>query len=80
MPGFNFGTTIRGGVKSLPQPRYGSVPSPRSATEAAYGPSFTTATAGAGDALKPNDPFGFAFWLGVAGLAELIWLYHSLPA
>lgn len=79
--GLSFGGSLRagGGVKSLPQARYGSVPSPASPTEAAYGPSFTAATAGMGDVLKPNDAFGVAFWLSVGSIAALVYIYNTLP-
>jgi hypothetical protein len=76
---FGAGAGLRGGVKSMSQPRYGSVPSPRSATEAAYGPSFTSPTSSMGETLKPNDPFGIALWVGVGCAAALIFIYTSLP-
>ncbi len=81
MAGFNFGAGagLRGGVKSLPQARYGSVGRPTSPTEAAYGPSFTSPTSTAGDSLAPNDAFGIAFWVGAACIAGLVYLYTTLP-
>jgi len=81
MPGLDFGTSarLRGGVKTLPQARYGSVPSPRSPSEAAYGPSFTTSVAGPVETFKPNDPFGIAFMVGVACIAGLAYIYSTLP-
>jgi len=81
MAGFNFGAGagLRGGVKSLPQARYGSAPRPTSPTEAAYGPSFTSSSATTAQVLAPNDPFGIAFVVGVACMAGLVYLYTTLP-
>jgi hypothetical protein len=47
--------------------------------EAAYGPSFTTSVAGPVDVLKPNDPFGVAFCVGVACIVGFVYLYSTLP-
>ena len=82
MAGFNFGAgaNLRGGVKSLPQARYGSVSSPKSPSEAAYGPSFSSPVASMSDTLNPNDPFGVSFVVGVACMAALAYLYYTLPA
>jgi hypothetical protein len=79
--GLRFGGGVRAsaGVKSLPQARYGSVPSPRSPSEAAYGPIFTAPTASVTQTLAPNDAFGIATWVGVASMAMLIYIYTTLP-
>lgn len=79
--GLSFGGAagLRGGVKSLPQARYGSVASPTTPTEAAYGPGYTSPTATVGQTLFPNDAFGIATVVGVLSIAAMVWLYTTLP-
>lgn len=48
----------------------------------AFGPASSDSPSGSGHPLIPTAANGFAwgFWLGVAGLAVLIFVRHSLPA
>lgn len=77
MPGMNLraGVTAQGGA----QARYGNVPNPTSATEAAFGPGLAPATGGGLAALAPTNAAGVAFWVGVGGFIILGMLYWSLP-
>lgn len=77
MPGLTLG--VMGGVRA--QPVSGGSSGPVTATEAAFGPGYSQAgTPSIGSALFPNDPFGIAFWTGVAALGLLVLIRHSLPA
>lgn len=78
MPGLNLGAgaQVRVGMPTA----FGSIPSPATATEAAFGPGVTTPGApDAKAALWPNDPFGLAFWTGVAALVGLVFIRYTLP-
>jgi hypothetical protein len=76
MAGLNL--RMMGGVSAVPGPGYSSDMS--SATSAAFGPGYTQAgLPGAAETFKPNDPFGIAFWVGVASLVGLLVIRHSLP-
>lgn len=60
---------------------FSSAPMAATATEAAFGPGYTQAgSPDAKAALFPNDPFGMAFWLGVAAVAALVFIRYTLPA
>lgn len=76
MPGMNLGTF--GGVSRRPQ----ATTAPNQATSvtaAAFGPGYTTSGPSTKSALTPNDPGGIAFWVGVGGIAGLVYLRHTLP-
>lgn len=52
-----------------------------SASAAAFGPGYSqTGTPSRTAALAPNDPFGVAFWTGIAALGLLLVIRASLPA
>jgi hypothetical protein len=67
-----------GGVNARVQ---NNTPTPASVTSAAFGPGYTApaSSASMGAALKPDDPFGIAFWIGIAALAGLVFIRQSLP-
>lgn len=57
---------------------FSTAPSPKTVQEAAYG-SGSGLAAAPGRGLFPNDATGIAFWSGVAGVAFLMFIRHSLP-
>lgn len=69
-----------GGVSAGPQARSGSSPKPTTATEAAFGPGASTSAPSMADSLNPMQPFGLAFWVGVAAVVGLVIVRQSLPA
>lgn len=77
MPGLNFRTY--GGVSVRPQAA--TAPQASTVTAAAFGPGYGSdgGDQGLGPALVPNDAFGVSFWIGVAAIAGLIFIRHSLP-
>jgi len=76
VPGINLGTF--GGTRPAPQAT--TAPSrATSVTSAAFGPGYSTRGPSAASALAPNDAFGIGFWLGVASIAALVYLRHTLP-
>lgn len=75
MPGLNL--RAYGGVSARPQAD--TAPNASSVTAAAFGPGYSSGPPSTGNALKPNDAFGVTFWLGVAAIAGLIFIRHSLP-
>ena len=75
MPGLRFTTGLD--VATGPTSRYGSVPAPTSASEAAYGPANGPSTPAAG--AMPTNPGGLALWAGIGGVVFLILVYRSLP-
>jgi len=79
MPGLHLG--VNGGVKWSDGNGFTSVVGPSTATEAGFGQGSTMPGTPnpLGAALAPNDPFGFAFWGGVASLGLLLFIRHSLP-
>ena len=76
MPGLNLGTY--GGVSARPQATTSPGPA-TSVTSAAFGPGYSVAQPNTGTALMPNDAFGIGFWVGVASIAALAYLRHTLP-
>lgn len=79
MPGLQLG--VMGGVKASANTGTGATQPATSAGQAAYGPGYTGAgTPSRAQALAPNDPFGVAFWTGIAALGFLLLIRHSLPA
>jgi len=76
MPGMNLGTF--GGVATRPQKTTAPQPA-TSVTSAAFGPGYTVASPSTASALVPNDAFGIGFWLGLAAIAALVYLRHTLP-
>lgn len=79
MPGLQLG--VFGGVKSTMGNGYSPTVSPdATATAKAFGQGYSaTGTPSTSQALFPNDPFGIAFWGGIASLALLLFIRHSLP-
>lgn len=75
MAGMDLG--IGAQARASAQARYGSIPNPTSASEAAYGTAQDVASSRG--ALGPNHPAGLALWVGLAGFAFLGALYWSLP-
>jgi hypothetical protein len=76
---------MMGGASTSPgntdQNGFTSSIAPKTATEAGFGQGWTQAgDPSTANALFPNDPFGIAFWVGVACLGGLIFIRHSLPA
>lgn len=80
MPGLQL--NVMGGVKaSSTTGTTGSGRPAATASDAAFGPGYTQpGMPSPGQALAPNDPFGVAFWSGVAALGLLLLIRHSLPA
>jgi hypothetical protein len=76
VPGMNLGTY--GGVTRRPQATTAPVRA-TSVTSAAFGPGYTAAGPSTGASLKPDDAFGVAFWVGVASIAGLAYIRHTLP-
>ena len=76
MPGLNLGTF--GGTSGRVQATTAPQPA-TSVTSAAFGPGFTSAPPSTSSALTPNDAFGISFWVGIAAIAALIYLRHTLP-
>lgn len=79
MAGLNLG--VMGGVRAQANAGgNGTVVNPTTATQAAFGAGATASgRPSAAQALTPNDPFGIAFWGGVAALGLLLVIRHSLP-
>lgn len=50
-----------------------------SVTAAAFGSGYSAPQQSAKSALTPNDAGGMLFWAGLAGLAILVFVRHSLP-
>ena len=75
MPGLNL--RAYGGVSARPQAA--TAPNASSVTAAAFGPGYSSAPPSTSSALAPNDAFGVTFWLGVAAIAGLVLIRHSLP-
>lgn len=77
MPGLNLRTY--GGVSARTQAD--TAPQSSSVTAAAFGPGYSNGSSsqGMGAALTPNDAFGISFWIGVAAIAGLVLIRHSLP-
>lgn len=79
MPGLNLG--VMGGVKASAGSGYTSTANPATATEAGFGPGYSNmGTPTRLAILAPNDPFGVAFWAGIAAIGLLLLIRHSLPA
>ena len=68
-----------GGVSTTPSASWGSSTSYENVSSAAFGPGVTVEGPSASSVLAPNDPFGVAFWLGVASVAALVFIRYSLP-
>lgn len=77
MPGMDL--RIGGGIRSSVQLPATSQPAPRTAAEAAFGGSASASAPSRVEIFKPNDAFGISFWWGVAALAGLLIIRHSLP-
>ncbi len=78
MAGLNL--NLMGGV-SASKGGYSNAPAPATASQAAFGSGYTaTGAPTTAAALAPNDPFGVAFWTGIACLGLLLVIRHSLPA
>jgi hypothetical protein len=76
MPGLNlrtFGGVAAYGTQGNTTGNQGS------ATAAAFGSGYSTPVQSTGSALTPNDAGGMSFWAGIAGLAILVVVRHSLP-
>jgi hypothetical protein len=72
--------TALGGVGATAPPAMGTQDNYNTVTAAAFGPGVTVQPESAGSCLMPNDGFGLAFWVGVAAVAALVIIRHSLPA
>jgi len=72
----NLGTF--GGVAQRAQKTTAPMPA-TSVTQAAFGPGYSSGSTSTAAALAPNDAFGIGFWLGVAAIAALVYLRHTLP-
>jgi hypothetical protein len=66
-------------VGSTNAPQYGTTQSYDTVTAQAFGPGVTTPQPSSADALAPNDGFGIAVWTGIAAVALLVLIRHSLP-
>lgn len=78
--GYGGGLDLHGFAAAQANVRSGpSAPPASSAAEAAYGPSFG-APSDSSHPLFPNDPFGLAFWAGMAAVGFLVFIRYSLPA
>lgn len=56
-----------------------SSPAPATVTQAAFGPSASSSPPRRAATLMPNDAFGITLVTGVAGVALLLIVRHSLP-
>lgn len=78
MPGLNLG--VFGGVKTSAGSGFSNASPDATASAKAFGQGYTAAgSPSTQQALTPNDPFGIAFWGGVAAVALLLVIRHSLP-
>lgn len=77
MSGLQLG--IGGGVRAVPITPAVATPAPQTISEAAFGPNVSASAPSAASALAPNDAAGIALWSGVAGVALLLVVRHSLP-
>ena len=75
MSGLSLG--VGANVRAGAQPTYGSVPNPTTASAAAFGPGLDAANSAS--ALNPTNPAGLATWVGLIGVAGLLFIYWSLP-
>ena len=71
MPGLNLYAAARGGAATSQVPVTAGI--------AAFSPNATVAATTSGSPLHPNQPFGLAFWTGVAAIGLLLVVRHSLP-
>jgi len=82
MAGLNLYAGGFGGVRSTPQPQYGSAASyssGASATSAAFAGPSTTPTASTAQIISPKNGFGLAVWMGVGAIGLLALIRSSLP-
>lgn len=78
MPGLHL--NVNGGVSAYPGNGFSSAGNGASATAKAFGQSYSdSGSPSTLSALTPNDPFGIAFWGGVACVVLLVVIRHSLP-
>ncbi len=68
-----------GGVGSTDSPSYGTPDSYDSVTQQAFGPGVTLPSGSVSNSLHPGQPVGCAVWTGVACIALLVLIRHSLP-
>jgi len=80
MAGLNLKVGGFGGVSSAGNGDYGTPQSYDSITSAAFGPGYSAPMASDGSALHPATATGAALWGGVAAVAALVLIRHSLPA
>jgi len=73
MPGLNLYAAARGGASS------GVATVPATAAVAAFSPNATVSVTSGKHWAHPSDPFGLAFWSGVAAFGLLLFIRHSLP-
>jgi hypothetical protein len=67
-------------VRTGGQPSYGSIPNPTTSSQAGFGYAGTDSGSSEGlRALMPNDPAGTMFWVGIASVSALLFIYWSLP-
>lgn len=78
MAGLSLGAGAQ--VRTGGQPTYGSMPNPQTSAQAGFGYAGTDGGGSEGlAALLPNDPAGTMFWLGIASVSALLFIYWSLP-
>lgn len=78
MPGLHL--NVNGGVSTSGGNGFSSAGNGASATAKAFGQAYSdSGSPSTTQALTPNDPFGVAFWGGVACVALLVLIRHSLP-
>ena len=68
-----------GGVGTTAPPAMAPASSYDTVTAQAFGPGATVPEPSSADVLAPNDGFGIAVWSGVAAVALLVLIRHSLP-
>lgn len=77
------GIRLMGNVAASTNNGFTSAPSGGSASQQAFGPSYSTSNGQSGGLLSfliPNDVGGFIFWGGVVSTVALLVLRHSLPS
>ena len=70
------------GAMPSSSPSWGTASSyraPVTVAQAAFGPGASSAAPGTADLLHPGQPVGLAFWTGVASIAALVFIRHTLP-
>lgn len=88
MPGMDLGTSLHARLSTAGTggPGGGTSPGvpvtavgPATVSTAAFGSGYSGQPQSTASLLHPGKPLGLAFWVGVAALAGLVLIHHSLP-